>query len=244
MNKLNFFVTTKELTDSEIKKINLSGKIYWFLYLLLISITFGASFYFLSLSQYFQIGFAWSGLFVLMFIYNIVFNDHKREILLSLIQNKNFSFLQAISSFVVFLCFIVTSFITWPVGIIGFLLKPFGFINLINKDLNNKTNFTLKLNGTEYYKINNSLHREPEEFNGEFYFLPAFMKRDFPKFKSANKSNEYYFNKYFKSEIENIWYLFGQKQEKPKSVFIPRENIQKMKDDINIKRIQKINSDF
>ena len=73
-----------------------------------------------------------------MFIYNIVFNDHKREILLSLIQNKNFSFLQAISSFVVFLCFIVTSFITWPVGIIGFLLKPFGFINLINKDLNNK----------------------------------------------------------------------------------------------------------
>ncbi len=53
MNKLNFFITTNELTDSEIKKINLSGKIYWFLYLLLTSITFGASFYFLSLSQYF-----------------------------------------------------------------------------------------------------------------------------------------------------------------------------------------------
>ena len=56
--------------------------------------------------------------------------------------------------------------------------------------------------------------------------------------------NIYYFEELLKSEISNIWYLFGQKQEKPINVFIPREDIQKMKDDINKKRIQKINSDF
>ena len=244
MNKLNFFITTNELTDSEIKKINLSGKIYWFLYLLLTSITFGASFYFLSLSQYFQIGVAWFGIFILMFISQFVFNDHKRESILSLFNDPDFSLGKGTLLFIILLVLSALSMVIWPFGIIGLLLKPFGFINLINKDLNNKTNFILKLNGSEYYKINNNLHREPEEFKGEFYFLPAFIKRNFPKFKAANKPNEHYFEKNLKSEIENIWYLFGQKQEKPRNVFIPREDIQKIKDDINKKRIQKINSDF
>lgn len=241
MNKLNFFITTNELTDSEIKKINLSGKIYWFLYLLLTSITFGASFYLLSLSQYFQIGLVWVGIFILILISQLFFNDHKRESFLLTFQDP---ISNRISMFVMFLVISALSIFIWPIGIIGLLLKPFGLINLINKDLKNKTNFTLKINGSEYYKINNKLHRELEDFNGEFYFLPAFIKRSFPKFKLPNKSNIYYFEELLKSEISNIWYLFGQKQEKPINVFIPREDIQKMKDDINKKRIQKINSDF
>lgn len=244
MYQLNFLVTTNELTDNEKKKINLYGKLYWFSYLSLSLLVFACSYIFLSLSQYFQIGFGWFCIFIFIFTTQFIFDDHKREISIELFSEPDFSILQKIFVLLFVLVIGLFSILIWPLGFIGLLIKPFGFINIINKKLENNSQFILKLNGSEIYKLNNQFHREIEEFQNKYYYLPSIIKRSFPSFKAANKYNFEYFESSLKSRIDNIWYLFGEKQKKPHTIKIHKEELEKFKENINKQRIKSINQNF
>lgn len=244
MNKLQFLVTTNELTDNEIKKINLFGKLYWFFYLVLAFTSFISAFYFLSLEQFFKIGLLSIILTVFSSIFELVFNDNKRELMISQFNNSKGRSSHFLLFLVIIFITLISSAVAWPVLFLNYLFLPFGYINIINKKLSNNTHFSLKLNGTEHYKLNNKFHRELEEFDGEFYFLPACIKRFLPCFKNNRIPSNDYFRSVFKSDLDNIWYLFGCKQQRPSFYLLNSENLSKFKENLDKKRIESINKIF
>lgn len=246
MNKLLFFVTTDELTDNDIKKINIFGKLIWILYLILFFTFFISAFSFLSINQYFKAGLFSIPLILFISIFEIFYNNHKRELIISKLNNQKKKLLYLdISIFLTIIAVIsISTTFAWPFFFLNYLFTPFGHINIINKKLSNNTHFYLKLNGTEHYKLNDKFHREPEDFNGEFYFLPAYIRRFLPCFKKDTMPYIKFPHSLFKSNIDNVWYLFGCKQKRPYFYFLNSENLSKFKDNLNKKHIELINKNF
>ena len=245
MAKLSFKITNNELTDKEINKVNVLGKAYWLIYLLLCATSLGTAFYFIdSFSQYLYGNLAFVFYMTLLVSGKFIISDDYRKTFLKPFQKKNVGTGDILAAFVIGSIMIAVMSFLWPIIFAGHIMTPFGYIPIIKKKLKDNSDFTLRLNGTEIYKQNEQLHRDLQMFDGKSYYLPALVKRQLPSLVFKDKPQHDFFEKDFNGQGSHKWYYMGEKQDTPELVWITSQHVEGFKEEFTKKRLKIINQNF
>jgi amino acid transporter len=243
MKKLEFKLSNTQLDNKEISKINKLFKTYWSIYLFLSLILSILSLNFLNFEQYLTVV-TYSFVFQL-FIFSlqmIISKDKRNEMIKIFSKLKSFPSMVFASFMTIFLIGLYS--FAFPISQISLIMRLFGNITILNKKYENKKEYKLKFNGTEIFKQNGVLHRELELIYGNYYYLPAFIKLNYPMFKTKSSVYSEFFNTFYSDHETYHWCILGDRQPTMENVLIPKENIQTFKDDYNKKRLQVISENF